>query len=913
MPRRLFAALLFAATGFAAAADADAPEKKYPDFATVVKGAKVTEGLFTLHQKDDHVFAELRADQFDKPFLMPIAVARGAGMGGSTLNFGDQWVIVFKKVGDKVFVVRRNVRFTAKAGSPAAKAVETTYSDSVLLSVPVKTLNPNKGTTVLDLNAIFFTDLADLGLGFLDRERTTWGKVKAFKKNVELQVAATFAGGGRGRGGFHGSDDVIDNRGVNVVVHYGLLELPESGYHARLADDRVGHFLSVVKDFSKDGADTAFVRMVNRWRLERADGSAWKDGGKLAAPKKKIVYWIEDTVPEEFRAAVREGILEWNKAFEKIGFRDAIEVRQQEGEDFDPEDAAYSTFRWITSDVPFAIGPSRANPLTGEIIDADILFDASMVRAYRQEQRLFRNEKGELVEPASVMQATRRGWELPLHPLALRGIGGAGAVGSWDDRTPPAEAALARRVNAVRNGHCQCAAHKSNELSLALAHLAAVGGLKDGEKIPDELLQQAVKEVTMHEVGHTLGLRHNFKASTVLANDKLHDTAITRKQGLVGSVMDYSPANIAPKGTKQGDYFTTTLGAYDYWAIEYAYKPLSGGTDGEADDLKKIAGKVADPGLIYGTDEDLMATSDPHVNVWDLGADPLAFARDRVKLSQEMIATLADTTADKGEGYQRVRLAFGLMLRQYGDAAFLAAKHVGGVSAYRDHKGDANARDPLTPVAAAKQREALKFLQDNILTDKPFQFPPELLRKLAADRWLHWGNERAAMAGVEFPLNERILGIQRVALDELLDADTLRRVQNGERSAAKGEKPLTVAEIFRCLTDGIFADLPADGKPTAKSTVTTRNLQRAYLDKLAGMVVGPKAFGGGNTIFFGPAGGGAVPADARSLARLHLKEIAKRLDAALAGEKDDTVKAHLDEAKERIAKVLAAGVTANEP
>ena len=903
MPRRLLAGVLFAAlVGTAFAADDPAPpEKKFPDFAAVVKGAKVSEGLFALHQKDDHVYAEIRPDQFDKPFLMPIAVARGAGMGGATLNFGDQWVIAFKKVGDKVFVVRRNVRFTAKPGSTAAKAVETTYSDSVLLSVPIKTVNPMKGSTVIDLNAIFFTDLADLGLGFLDRERTTWGKVKAFKKNVELQVAATFAGGGRGRGGFHGADGVIDNRGVNVVVHYGIVELPDSGYHARLADDRVGHFLSVVKDFSRDGSDSAFVRMVNRWRLERADGSTWKEGGKLAAPKKKIVFWIEDTVPEEFRAAVREGILEWNKAFEKVGFRDAIEVRQQEGEDFDPEDATYATFRWITSDVPYAIGPSRANPLTGEIIDADILFDASMVRAYRQEQRLFRNEKGELVDPASVMQASRRGWELPLHPLALRG------AGSWDDRENTPEAAQARRLNALRSGNCQCATHKSNELSLAVAHLAAVNALKDGEKIPDELLQQAVKEVTMHEVGHTLGLRHNFKASTMLPNDKLHDTAVTRKQGLVGSVMDYSPANIAPKGTKQGDYFTTTLGPYDYWAIEYAYKPLSGGTEGEADDLKKIASKVADPNLIYGTDEDLMSTSDPLVNVWDLGADPLQFARDRVKMAQDMMATIADTTADKGEGYQRVRLAFGLLMRQYGDAAFLSAKHVGGVSMYRDHKGDPNARDPLTPVNPEKQREALKFLKETILTDKAFQFPPELLRKLAADRWLHWGNERSAFAGVEYPLNERILAIQKVALDELLDADTLRRVQNGERSAGKGEKPLTVAEIFRCLTDSTFPASPS------ASTVSSRNLQRAYLDKLAGMVVGSKGFGGGNVMFFGSAGGGAVPADARSLARMHLKEIAKRIDSALAAEKDDTAKAHLEEAKERIAKVLAAGVTANEP
>ena len=102
----------------------------------------------------------------------------------------------------------------------------------------------------------------------------------------------------------------------------------------------------------------------------------------------------------------------------------------------------------------------------------------------------------------------------------------------------------------------------------------------------------------MHEVGHTLGLRHNFKASTMLKNEQLHDIAIMRKQGLVGSVMDYTATNIAPKGVKQGDYFTTTIGPYDYWAIEYAYRPLPGGTEGEYEKLQEIAEESPSPVLI---------------------------------------------------------------------------------------------------------------------------------------------------------------------------------------------------------------------------------------------------------------------------------------------------------------------------
>ncbi|QEL17355.1 zinc-dependent metalloprotease [Limnoglobus roseus] len=891
-------------------APAAMPEKKFPDFESVVRGAKVSDGLFTLHHKDENVFAEITPFQLDHPFLMPISVVRGAGMGGSTLNFDEQWVVLFKRVGDKVHLVRRNVRFTAKSGTPAAKAVETTYADSVLMALPIKALNPMKGSILIDLNTIFFGDLAELGLGSLDTNRTTWGKIKAFKKNVELQVQATFNGSRRRM--FSGADDVIDGRGTTVTVQYGFVELPDFGYQPRYADNRVGHFLSAVKDFSKENPDTSFVRMVNRWRLERpASAPPWKDGGKLVPPVKPIVFWIENSVPEEFRTAVREGILEWNKAFEKIGFKNAIEVRQQEAGEFDPEDITYSTFRWIASDVPFAIGPSRANPLTGEILDADILFDASYIQYYKTEQRIFRDDKGRLIEPVSDIRASQKGWDLPLHPLAFRG-----SPLSWNDKDDGApitpEARQMQRLHAIRNGYCQCAAHKRGELAMAVMS-AAVGVVKDGEKVPDELLQQAVKETTMHEVGHTLGLRHNFKASTMLPNEKLHDTTITRKQGLVGSVMDYNPANIAPPGVKQGDYFTTTLGPYDYWAIEYAYRPISGGTEGELSELKKIASKVADPNLVYGTDEDVFGSADPFINRWDLGADPMQFGKDRIKVAQDLLGKLADKAVENGESYSRLRLAFNHVMQSYGNAAFLTARHVGGIVVNRDFKGDPNGRDPLVPVKADKQREALTFLKDNILTDKPFAFPPELLRKLVVQKWSHWGT-KMSFGGGEYPVNEKVLAIQETVLDELLDGGTLARLQNSARMVGKDEKPVMIAEVFRTLTDSIFTDLPTDGKVSStKSSVVLRNLQRAYLGRLANMVVGSKNDGGSFVIFLGNSD---VPPDARSLARKHLRDIGKRIDESLkAGGKgtDDEAVAFLEESKERIAKILDAKVTANEP
>lgn len=870
-----------------------AAEKKFEDFEPIVKGSKEIDGLFKMHQKDDKLYAEIRPDQLDRQFLLPIAIARGAGMGGNTLNFDEQWVVFFHRVGDRVQLIRRNVRFQAKSGTPVAKAVETTYTDSVLMSLKILSINPGRQSLLINFNDIFMTDLAQLGIGGFDASRSTWSKVKAFPKNIELEVTATFSGGGH-MSGFHSDDEsIIDSRGKTVVIHYGLCMLPDGGYTPRLADDRVGHFLSVVKDFSSDTVDTSFVRHINRWRLERAEPIDPKNPNKLSAPKKKIVYWIENSVPDEYRAAVREGILEWNKAFEKIGFRDAIEVRQQENEEFDPEDINYNTFRWIATDQGFAMGPSRANPLTGEIIDADIIFDASMVRFYRTEYSLAKPGA-----PASTIQASRMGWNFIRPPLVPSNLEATPeARPGWNE---PAQRLKATDL-AARHGYCQCGAHIKFELGMAALALLNRNELKPGEKVPEELIQQAVKEVTMHEVGHTLGLRHNFKSSTMLKNEQLHDTSITRKQGLLGSVMDYAPVNLAPKGVKQGDYFTTTLGPYDYRVIEYAYRPLTGGTEGELEKLSEIAKSIAKPGQDYATDEDLFANSDPLVNQWDLGSDPLRFAKDRVEMAEDLLKTVADKAADKGEGYQRVRQAFALLLNQIGNAAYLASSHIGGVHYNRDHKDDPNGREPMIPVAGDKQREALQFLKEKILQEKSFQFSPTLLRRLAADRWYHWGNESAALGPVEYPVNQKVLSIQMVVLNNLTSPSTLQRVADNTLRPADKDKPLGLSEVFKALNEGIFGDT---GKPLDAATAQRRNLQRQYVKTLSNMVL---------------SGSNSWPADARSIARMQLKALVVKITRAMDdGTKatppiDEVQLAHLDELKDRINRVLSAQIQGLEP
>ncbi len=898
---------------------------KYRNFSELTAGATRHEGLFTLFQKDEHLYAEIKPYQFDSPLLVPITIARGLTMAGNPLNFGDEWVVSFHRVADKVQLIRKNVHVKAPMGTPIEKAMRQNYSDSILMALPIASLNPGGGmSVVIDLSDIFFTNFAQLPLGYLDRSRTNWHKVKTFANNLELEVQATFGGG---QSMHSGPDGVIDNRGVTLVLHYSLVKPPDMGYRPRAADDRIGHFLNATKDYSLNDPDNGFARHINRWRLEKADPRA-----KMSAPKKQIVWYIEDTVPVEYRSFVEDGIREWNKAFEKIGYRDALTVRWQEPgrDEFDPEDVNYCTFRWITTNQTYAMSGLRSNPITGEIIDGDVIFDASWVKAWKNEYAVLTGnlpvaagradipsllEMGEVISPTL---AIKRGYGQVDSGLDVRD-------GDRELSLVPAEwsgvrRGLLRRLANGQRASCRFAAGMQSDLGLASLLMADAVKADPEAKLPEELIGQLIKDVVMHEVGHSLGLRHNFKASTMLDADQIQDPAITRVKGMTASVMDYTPLNFAPKGQKQGDFVTTTIGPYDYWAIEYAYKESMGDESG---DLKKIAARAPEHDLVFATDSDLMMSHDPQVNVYDLGSDPVRFALDRTTLATQLLKELDAKVVKDGEPWSRARVAFSVLMNQYGNAADLVSSHVGGQSIARDHKGDKDARDPIIPVSGDKQRASLAFLVDHIFADKAFQFSPALLRKLAGE---HWDNGVVGTSrSLDVSVNDRVLGIQKVALAHCLAGSTLARLQNQEIQADPGTKPLAVAEVFRTLTDGVFRELnvapAAEGKPaTLGCTTIRRNLQREYLRRLATIVLGDRRPAPGDAfpfiLFGGGSGGGSYPADARSLARFHMKEIGDRIGKALDSKDvqiDDTCRAHLDELRQKIAKVVNAEVNSNEP
>ncbi|HIK26938.1 MAG: zinc-dependent metalloprotease [Oscillatoriaceae bacterium SKW80] len=858
-------------------------ESEAQDIEEFLKDAEKLEGIFTLyrHKKTGKIYLELKPEQLNKNYLATITLE--SGIGEQFLYSGlplQDFIFYFQKINNTLQFVLRNVNYRTNPGDPQERSVNRSFSDSVLYSLEIKNKNSEKNTIIIDLGDLFLQDVPNLAsllkstgsVYEIDESKTYFGNVKVFPENIEIESIYGFKNELEGK--WKQLQTLPDRRAFNLKIHYSLSELPKNnGYIPRLADERVGYFTTNYRNFSNISGKDPMVRYINRWHLEKQDVNA-----PLSPPKKPIIFWIENTVPLEYRDAIREGVLMWNKAFEKAGFLNALEVRQMpDNADWDPADVRYNTIRWLTSvDGAFAIGPSRVNPLTGEILDADILVDANMVRAAKQEYR-------------SLIQLKQSGRKSFISNL-IKNSNLCGFPHAFDNQSQPQTKQL---LTSLIEKYDLC-------FSMEIAHQAAVGSMAllllhnvmpSGEEMK-EYTRQFIRYLIAHEVGHTLGLRHNFRGSTMLKPEELNKTEITRTRGLVSSIMDYVPVNLAPIGEKQGDYFPQVVGPYDIWAIAYGYQPSGANTpEQEKTFLEAIASQQANnPELAYSPDEDSFDL-DPTANYFDMSSDPLRYAQwqmDNARILWERLNKLYPTAV---ETYSEVSEMFNTIFGQYLHNAYVLTKYIGGQSFYRDRPGSGSGRLPFEPVPIAKQREALAALQKYIFAEDAFNFPPELLNKLAPSPWVDL-NANIFFDRLDFPIHDIVFISQVIILQKLLSGERMERLRDIEIKSPP-EQALTLPELFNTLLAGIWTEVlkPRDGVPNISSF--RRSLQREHLNILINMVLRRNS----------------VPEDGRALAWEQLRQLGEKIERCLrrqGRDMNDYTKAHLEEIQSRIVKALDA-------
>ncbi|MBT9459452.1 MAG: zinc-dependent metalloprotease [Burkholderiaceae bacterium] len=839
-------------------ADPTAPKP----FADVIKGAKVQQGLFPIWRKDEKVWIEIPKAQLNKPFLFSVNIANSVGERGLYASqMGTDHMAEFRKIGNQLQLIALNTKFRAVADQGSKRAIDQAFSPSLLGAGPVASAEHPERKSVLVDASFLLSDIPGystrLEMAYrlpygLDRSNSFIETARADERLSTLTARVHFATPRIPAPPLVPSPSPVpqptppqatpDPRSLFVSYVYNFAQLPETPMAVRKVDPRLGHFAESFTDLGGDLKANPRVHYVQRWRLEKKDPAA-----ALSEPVTPITYWMDKNIPVRYRASVEAGILEWNKAFEKIGFKNAVVARQQADDaDWDNMDAGHASIRWfVGADVGFAIGPSHTDPRSGEILDADI----GMSDVFARGSRRF------LVEDVGMSSEQR---------LAQMTAG-------WRDGQGAAACSYAKEAAA--------------EMDFALDVLEARGDIAPDGPEAEAFVQAVIKDTIMHEVGHTLGLKHNFKASTTITQKQLQDKAFTDASGISGSVMDYNAYNLALKGEVQGNYNSTTLGPYDYWAIEYAYKPLEPSV--EVAELGRIASRSTEPALAFGDDADAGGFGpydgmDPLANRFDLGDDPLAYFKKRLKLSQELWERVQDRKPLATDDPLRQRRALLGGFNQLFRAAELVGKYVGGMHALRDLPGSTG-RASFKPVEPAKQREALQFLAGGLFSETSFRFRPEFLSGLTVD-YNEWDR------GGPLDVPAAVARVQIVALDRLLNPNTARRLLDlpGYVAPAQRKGLISLSEVYGTLQGSIWAEL----KSGAEIERLRRNLQREHLKRLQAVLTRAPA---------------SLPPDALSLARLHATELQSQLRSAVAkGGLSVESRAHLADSLGQLTEALRA-------
>ncbi|MDP2560712.1 zinc-dependent metalloprotease [Psychrobium sp. 1_MG-2023] len=767
-------------TAFATEDKKSKKEKKEETIASLIKDKTATTGLFDFYQdkKTGETLMLIEEKQLDTPFLYFAHTVDGLSDAGHFRGgYRENKIIELRRYFNRIDIITKTPRYKFDESNPISRASEANISEAVLASLKIK--KEENGQIAVNVDKLFLSEALHkvspwnnpndkfakkrFKVGKLNSKKSRILNKRAYDNNVDVVVDYVF---NNPNPSVRGSGAVSDPRSTSVKVQHSFVELPNTGFKPRYDDARIGYFTHQYDEMTSSKW-APYQDVIKRWNLVKKDPTA-----ELSEPVEPIVWWIENTTPHEWRKTIEEATLSWNIAFEKAGFKNAIQVKTQPDDaTWDAGDINYNVLRWTASPRPRfgGYGPSLANPLTGEMIGSDIMLEF----VFMKNRWIFDN-------------------------LYSQGA-----------------SSLSHQNEALSNTTLNCSAGHELQQGLMLGH--AMANSNEIEK--KALLDEGLRMLILHEVGHTLGLNHNMKASILWDEKDIHNKALT-KGALTGSVMDYTPVNVAPIGVAQGDYFQTAPGPYDIWAIEYGYSTALDNADDEKQRLDAILSRSNEKGHAFGNDADDMRAPgrhiDPRIMIGDMSSNPVAYATDRMGLINHIFGELKQKTLKEGGSHQPLLITANSLYGQYKKQAEVISRQIGGVYIERDFVSKDSDTKPYTPVPASIQQEAMQALAENVFAADALSAMHPLFNYMQHQRrgFNHMGRNEDPRA------HDMVLNMQKSVLTQLLHPRVLKRVSD---TSLYGNT-YTLTNVLSDLTDAIFDD--------SKESSQSQNLQVEYVKRL---------------------------------------------------------------------------------
>ena len=775
------------------------------------------DGLFPIYKDGETgaLYMEFDAGDFGQEYIYHVYTENGSPQIGLFRgSFRDNRIVSINKRYDKIEFSAENTSFTFDEDSALKRAEDANITRAPLAvsKIVAKSGEGNSERFLIDFGAVVSSETLNqitpwvspaskpgqrFSLGKLSKEKTRITKARNYPENTDVIVEYVFD---NPQPKNFGNSSITDARAVAVTMQHTFLAIPENDFASREDDFRVGFFTDQSTNLTSDSY-TPYADVINRWNLVKKD-----PGAALSDPVEPITWWIENTTPIELRDLIRSAALEWNTAFEAAGFSNAIAVEvQPDDADWDAGDVRYNVLRWTSSPTPpfGGYGPSFTNPRTGQILGADIMLEYVFLTNRLKSSQIFE----EAALPAS-----------------------------FDDHAhghvfdSPALPHLSEQF-------CQAGAHLQHQMMMGSAMLQAQGAT-DVEV--SEMLEDGLRYLIIHEIGHTLGLTHNMRASSTIPLESLPAARI-----VAGSIMDYPAINIASEGETQGAYSLETPGPYDIWAISYGYTPSQPQAEG-------LLARSTEPALAYGNDADDMRAPgrhiDPRVMIGDLSDDTVGWARKRVDLIDSSLAKLPESFEKSGQSYDALRTSYLILTGQRATAFNVASRFIGGVYNNRALIGQNGAGTPFEPVPVATQKAALRLLAEKLFAPDAFETGEDVANRLQAKRR---GFEHGS-TNEDPKLHSRALAVQRNVFNHILHPAVLTRMTDARRYG--GNYP--VATYMKDLTSAVF-----DRDPGGNVNTYRQNLQIEYVNRLINVAKG-------QGIPSRPTpGGGTAPVNYDSVAR----------------------------------------------